>query len=124
MCVVHLDGDLRRQHLDLLVLLAEAAHDVTHGAGNQEIFLHQAQLLEHSGANSFLHVVAAAGFQHHRFDSLEMQKMGQHQSRGTCSDNSDLCAHSDGKELEMVARLDAIRLVSNRSSVSSRRHPR
>jgi len=53
-------------------------------------------LLEQSGANSFLHVVTAAGFQHHRFDSLQMQKMGQHQSRGTCSDDSDLGAHSDG----------------------------
>ena len=45
MRVVHLDGDLRGQHFDLLVLLAEAPEDIAQRAGDQEIFLHQPQLL-------------------------------------------------------------------------------
>ena len=46
MGVVHLDGDLGGEQLELVaMLLAEAAHDVADGTGNQEVLLNQAQLL-------------------------------------------------------------------------------
>ncbi len=47
--VVHLDGSLGGQQLDIVVLLAEAAHDVADGAGDQEVLLHQAKFLAGHG---------------------------------------------------------------------------
>ena len=51
MRVVHLDGSLGGQQLDIVVLLAEAAHDVADGAGDQEVLLHQAKFLARSWPN-------------------------------------------------------------------------
>jgi hypothetical protein len=53
--------------------------------------LHRAPL-EHSGADSFFAVLSAAVFEDDRVDSLQIEKMGKHQTRGTRADNSDLGA--------------------------------
>ena len=49
MGVVHLDGGLVGQKFEIVVLLAEAAHDVADGAGDQEVLLHQAKLFAGHG---------------------------------------------------------------------------
>ncbi|SVK54358.1 Uncharacterised protein [Acinetobacter baumannii] len=51
-------------------------------------------LFEHPGANGRFHRLPAARFQHHRFHTLQVQQMGQHQAGRTGADDHNLCAHS------------------------------
>src|ERR1700733_10970885 len=51
-------------------------------------------LLEHSGADALFNVLAAASLDYNRFDSLQMEKMRQHQSRGARPDDPDLRAQA------------------------------
>src|SRR5881392_3470042 len=50
-------------------------------------------LLQNAGANTRLDVLSGADFQNNGFDSLQLEKMGERQTGGTRSDNSDLRAH-------------------------------
>ena len=56
-------------------------------------------LFEDSGAHSFLDVLPAPCLQHDRFDSLQMQKVGEQQPRRSRSDNSDLSSHEDSPSM-------------------------
>src|SRR5438034_607744 len=49
-------------------------------------------LLEHTGPDPVLNVLAAAVFEHDRVDALQMQKLRQHESGGTGTDDPDLGA--------------------------------
>ena len=49
-------------------------------------------LLKNSGAHALFYVLAAAGLNYDGFDSVQIQQMGQHQSRGSCSNDPDLRA--------------------------------
>src|ERR1700689_5344119 len=51
-------------------------------------------LLEHSGADALFDVLAAARLNYNRLDSLQMEKMRQHQSCGSRTDDSDLRAQA------------------------------
>ena len=50
-------------------------------------------VLQHTGANGFLDVVPAAGFDDDCADPSAMQQMRQEQSGGAGADNSDLGFH-------------------------------
>ncbi len=50
-------------------------------------------LFQHPRAQPSLDVGAIMALQHHRFDPMLVQQMGQHQARGTGADNRDLCTH-------------------------------
>ncbi len=50
-------------------------------------------LFEQSRANSLLDVFPAARFDDDGFDSLQVEQMGEHQSRRARPDNADLRAH-------------------------------
>ena len=50
-------------------------------------------LLQHAGANALFDIVAAAIFEDDGIDALEVEKMRQNQTGGSCADDSDLRAH-------------------------------
>jgi hypothetical protein len=50
-------------------------------------------LLEHTRANPLLDVLLGTRFENDRFDALQMKKMSERESRGACSDDSDLSPH-------------------------------
>ena len=53
--------------------------------------IHRA-LLQHASAHPALHILARVAFQHHAFDSLQMQKVRQHQPGRAGADNTHLCS--------------------------------
>jgi hypothetical protein len=53
--------------------------------------IHRA-LLQHTGPYTLLDILAAAIFEHDGIDALQVEKMGQHQTRGACAHDSDLRA--------------------------------
>ena len=50
-------------------------------------------MLQHAGANSRQDVFAAVLFQHHGFDALQMQQLGQQQPRRAAADDANLDFH-------------------------------
>ena len=50
-------------------------------------------MLEQAGANALFDVFPAARFDHHAFNALQVQKVSEHESRWTRTDNADLRAH-------------------------------
>src|SRR5580698_11234107 len=49
-------------------------------------------LLQHTGADALFTILAGTGLENDRFDSLEMQQVGEHQSGGAGAYDSDLRA--------------------------------
>jgi hypothetical protein len=56
--------------------------------------IHRA-LLEDSCTHALFDSPSAPHLQHNRFDSLQMQKVGEQQSRRSGPDNSDLSSHEE-----------------------------
>src|SRR5580693_10681365 len=50
-------------------------------------------LLQDTRAHAILDMVASMTLDHHRLNSLQVQQMSQHQTGGTSSYDSDLCAN-------------------------------
>src|SRR5580698_6374471 len=50
-----------------------------------------AGVLENSGADSLFAIGARLRFQYDGVDSSEVKQVREHQSRGTCSNDADLC---------------------------------
>jgi len=48
-------------------------------------------VLEHSGTHTFLAVLATPRFQHDRFNAVQMEQVGKHQTCRPGTDDSDLC---------------------------------
>src|SRR5277367_4776782 len=69
-----------------------AHHSRAHARFAQQV---DSTLLKDSRANAFLNVLPASRLQYDRFDSLQMQKVGEQQPRRSRSDNSDLSSHED-----------------------------
>ena len=49
-------------------------------------------LLQYAGPDPLLNILAAAIFENDGFDALQVEKMGQHQTRRSCAHDSDLRA--------------------------------
>jgi hypothetical protein len=62
-----------------------------HAAFHQQI---HGALLQHAGSNALFHVLASVCFENHRLDPFKMQKVREHQPRGTSADYPDLGAHA------------------------------
>ena len=100
-----IDGDLlaagERREVDAMAAALEAQLDAgvdlalgPHPFAKTRLVEHvDAALFEHAGAHAVLDIIAAAVFQHDRFDSRLGQKVGEEQARRARSDDPDLCAH-------------------------------
>ena len=76
--------------LEAVMQRALAAHAFADAAVAQDV---HGALLEHAGADRRLDLFLAAGFEHDRFDALQMQQVGKQQARGAGADDGDLGAH-------------------------------
>ena len=56
-----------------------------------------ARVFQHTGADSALNVRAAAILYHHGFDALEVKKVREEQTGGSCADDADLGANARGQ---------------------------
>jgi hypothetical protein len=69
---------------------ALAQEAVSDARGYQEV---GASLLEQTGAQALLDVLPALVLEDHGGDPILMEEMGENETGGSCSDNSDLRAH-------------------------------
>ncbi len=76
--------------LDAVMDQALAQHPLPRARADESV--HRA-LLQHAGPHPVLHVVAAAGLQHHRLDAAQVQQVGQQQPGRPGADDRDLSAH-------------------------------
>ncbi len=83
---VAIDADINAPMQDAFALHPFADADVGQKIGGP--------VLDQSGADAVLDVIAAAVFEDDRFDAGEMQQPRQHQPGRPCSDNADLRAHA------------------------------
>src|SRR5438046_436197 len=65
-------------------------------------------LLEHAGADPSFDVLAALIFNDDRIDTGEVQEMRQHQPRGACANDSDLCPQFLHKNFQkLTSKIDS-----------------
>src|SRR4051794_37877103 len=67
-----------------------ALHALAHASIDQEI---TRPLLDQTGADAALDIVAAAVLDDDRVDALEIHEVGEHEAGGPGADDSDLCTH-------------------------------
>ena len=77
--------------IDAIVEHSLALHARAHADFNQQV---ARPLLDQSGADAALDIVAAAVLQHDGLDARQMQEMRQHQPGRSCPDDTDLRPHS------------------------------
>ncbi len=75
--------------LDSVVDHAFAFQSVADSGFDEEV---DRALLQNAGADTFLNIATTAIFNHHGFDSLQMQEMGKHQAGRSGAHDSDLGA--------------------------------
>ncbi|MNI58739.1 hypothetical protein D3C73_1138640 [compost metagenome] len=76
---------------DSVVSVAFAQHPVRDAGINQQV--HSA-MLEDSGADRFLDILATTDLHHHGFDALLSQQVGEHQAGGASAHDGDLSGDS------------------------------
>ena len=73
-----------------VVRQALAPQAVADAGGDQQVL---DAVFQHAGADAVFHVLARAGFQHHRLDAAQVQQVGEQQAGGTGADDANLGAH-------------------------------
>src|SRR5208283_121578 len=80
-----------KTQFDALMLQAFALHARAYAGFPQHV---HGALFEHAGAHAIFNIFARVAFKNHAFDSLQVQQVGEHQTRGPGSNDPYLC--SDG----------------------------
>jgi hypothetical protein len=76
--------------LDAVMSKAFALETLSHTRFDEQI---DGALFEQASADSLLDVFPGSRFENDGFDPLQVQQVGEHESRRTCADDADLRAH-------------------------------